>query len=270
MEGTMKDNGKSIRSHLIYGVTIIAIIGVFSFLLYKSDKPGSLRFQIGDNELEISLEGDTLTIKNMLDHLFKDETTKRESSALLKEFGSFYQPSDPGLVEVIEQQDIESEVAKKLRHLLYDLKGPFERSTHTFYDVEDVHIVDAIEKLGFDHAVAKELRELLIYKKGPFEEQTIEIIISAPSENRIAAGRAASCNGSKFYKREIRIFNLQRTNSISAYVSESFPCLESDKEEKSEIGKLIQISSADMKNLMGDSPLGENKPGIAEILIDTQ
>lgn len=265
----MEGDKKSISHHLIYALTIIVIIVIFSFLLYRSDKPGSFKLQVGDNQLEMALEGDTLSIKKMLNHLFKDDEAKRESRALLKEFGSFYLPSDPGLVEVIEKQDAESEVAKKLRSLLYNLKGPFERSTHTFYDVQDVDLVDAIEKLGFDHPVSKELRELLIYRKGPFKEQAEEIILSVPSGNRIQTGRAASCKGNKFYRREIRIFNLQRTNSVSAYVSGSFPCPENDREVRSDINKLIQISYADMKNLIGTSTLGRKEPGFAEIVIDT-
>jgi hypothetical protein len=196
-------------------------------LLYKSDKPGSLKLQVGDSQLKINLVGDTLSIKSMLDHLFKDETTKRESGALLKEFGSFYQPSDPSLVTVLEQQDIQSEVAKRLRNLLYSLKGPFE-------------------------------------------EQAKEILLSVPQGNRIPAGRAASCKGSTFYRREIRIFNLQRTNSISAYVSGSFPCPEVEIDDQKEIGKLIQISYLDMKKLIGDSTLIAKEPGFAEILIDAQ
>jgi hypothetical protein len=261
---------KTKKPHLIYGAVLVIIVGVFSLLLYKSDKPGSLKLQLGDSQLEINLEGDSLSIKSMLDHLFKDETTKRESGALLKEFGSFYQPSDPSLVTVLEQQDVQSEVAIRLRSLLYNLKGPFERSAHTFYDVQDVHIVDAIERLGFDHAVSKELRELLVYRKGPFEEQAKEILLSVPQGNGIPEGRAASCTGSEFYRREIRIFNLQRTNSISAYVSGSFPCPEADTEGQDEIGKLVQISNLDMKKLIGDSTLIAKEPGFAEILIDSQ
>ena len=261
---------RTISAHLIYSIAIIIIVGIFSFVLFESKRPGSLKLQLGDNQLEMSLEGDTLSVKKMLDLLFKDDLVKRESGALLKEFGNFYQASDPSIVEVIEDQDIESAVANKLRQLLYRLKGPFDRSKHTFYNVEDVQMVDAIEKLGFDHSVSKELRELLIYRKGPFEEQAVEIRISVPAGNRIKEGRAASCKGNDFYRREIRIFNHQRTNSISTFVSGSFPCTKKETDSKNDITKLIQISFSDMKQLIGDSTLSGKELGYAEILIDGQ
>lgn len=266
----MLDKDKPTNPHLIYGVSIVIIVIIFSFILYKSEKSGTLKLQLGDNQLEMSIEGDTLSIKNMLDHLFKDENTKRESGALLKEFGSFYQPNDPSIVAIIEKQDIGSEVANKLRTLLYGLKGPFQRSAHTFYNVENVDVVDAIEKLGFDHAVSKELRELLVYRKGPFEEKAEEVFISVPTGNKIPIGRAASCKGNKFFRREIRIFNTQRTNSISTYVSGSFPCPEIENDNNNKIGKLIQISFSDMKKLIGESPLVAKETGYAEILIDAK
>ena len=78
----MLDKDKPTNPHLIYGVSIVIIVIIFSFLLYKSEKSGTLKLQLGDNQLEMSIEGDTLSIKNMLDHLFKDENTKRESGAL--------------------------------------------------------------------------------------------------------------------------------------------------------------------------------------------
>ncbi len=261
---------KSISPHLIYAVVLIIVVVIFSALLYKAEKPGTLKLQLGDNKLEMTLEGDELSVKKMLDILFKDKEAKRESSALLKEFGDYYQPTDPSIVSALEKQNKESEVSKELRTLLYNLRGPFDRSTHSFYNVEDVHIVDAIEKLGFDHAVSKELREMLIYRRGPFQEKAKGIFISVPAGNRIKKGRAASCKGNEFFRREIRVFNVQRTNSVSVYVSGSFPCPETDSENPAEISKLVQLSYDDMKLLIGDSPVIGKESAFAEILIDAQ
>lgn len=267
MNGT---NRKSTNPHLIYGVVIVIIVAIFSILLFKANKPGSLKLQVGNNQLEMTLEGDTLSIKKILDKLLKDKESARESGALLREFGHFYQPTDPGLVDEIEQQGVESEVSKRLRALLYNLSGPFERSSHTFYNVQDVEMVDAIEKLGFDHPVSKELRALLIYRKGPFEERAKEILLSVPSGDSIPKGRAAACKGNEFYRREIRVFNAQRTRSVTVYVSGSFPCPEINQDKESDIGNLVQISYTDMKDLIGDSPIIGKERGFAEILIDTQ
>lgn len=73
--------------------------------------------------------------------------------------------------------------------------------------------------------------------------KTTDIYLSAPSENKISVGIAASCRPGEFYGYELIIFNKERTNSISAYVSNGFPCLDSDKDEDKIIGKLILISS---------------------------
>jgi len=63
---------------------------------------------------------------------------------------------------------------------------------------------------------------------------------------------------------------LQRTKSISIFVSGSFPCPEVDNEANNDISKLIQISFGDIKKLIGNSALGQTEHGFAEILIDAQ
>lgn len=153
-----------------YIVGAIIVVCLFAILIYTTGNSGALKLKVGDSELEMRVEQNTLSVKNMLEVLLKDDDTKRESAALLKEFGNFYEPTDPALIQELEHQNIESEVSKQLRRLLYDLKGPFKRSAHTFYDIERVQIVNAIETLGFNHPVSKKLRELLIYRRGPFEE----------------------------------------------------------------------------------------------------
>ncbi|MGR5221843.1 hypothetical protein ACPV4B_16575 [Vibrio parahaemolyticus] len=254
------------RNYAIAAVVIIVVL--FVVFLYGTGNSGALKLKVGDSELEMKVEDNTLSIKEMLELLLKDEDTKRESAALLKEFGNFYKPTDPALIQEIAQQNIKSEVSQQLRSLLYDLKGPFVRSAHTFYDVEKVQIVNAIETLGFDHPVSLKLRELLRYRKGPFEEHAKEILVSVPSGNRIPSGRAASCKGNEFYRREVKIFNHQRTHSISVYVSGSFPC--PNKDPDSEINHLIQLSFNDMKNLIGDSPIRKKETAFAEISIDIE
>jgi hypothetical protein len=226
-----------------------------------------LKIQIGDSELDISLEGDSLSVRNMLDVLFKDDETRRESSALLKEFGGYYEPADPAIIEVIAQQDVQSEVSVRLRNMLNNLRGPFDRSLHTFYDIQDTEIVDAIETLGYDHPVSDQLRELLAFRKGPFEEKAKEVFLSVPAGNNIPIGRAASCANNEFYRKEIIIYNKLKTNSIFVYVSSRFPCPELENGE-SNLNKLIQLTYDEMKKLIGDSPLSEFEMGFAEVLVD--
>jgi len=79
----MEDSSTS-KLHIIYGVSIVLIVSIFCYAALAGDKNGSLKIQIGDSELDISLEGDSLSVRNMLDVLFRDDETRRESSALLK------------------------------------------------------------------------------------------------------------------------------------------------------------------------------------------
>ncbi|WP_444928978.1 hypothetical protein ACJJIF_14095 [Microbulbifer sp. SSSA002] len=252
---------------MIYGSIIVLVVMSFCLLLYKNESNGSLRVKVGNNELELQIDGDSraVSIRRVLNQLFQDEEASRESKALLKEFGNFYLPTDPELIGEIEKQPLQSEVSERLRELLYGLKGPFNRQAHNYYDIENVQIVDALSGLEFNHPVSKGLRELLIYRRGPFEERSKEVLLSVPAGNNIPAGRAASCRGNDFFRREIRIFNAQRTHSISVFVSGSFPC---NTDTANDIHRLIQLSYADMKNLLGDSPMGAKEPALAEIMIN--
>ncbi|WP_445359181.1 hypothetical protein [Microbulbifer sp. ANSA005] len=260
--------GKPNRNiHIIYGSILVLIVLSFCFFLYKSEKIGSLRIKVGNSELELQVDGNNsaVSIRSVLGKLFQDEEARRESKALLKEFGNFYLPTDPELIGEIEKQPIKSDVSQRLRELLYGLKGPFDRKAHSYYDIKSVQVVDAIRGLEFNHPVSKGLREMLIYRRGPFEERSKEVLLSVPAGNSIPSGRAASCRGNDFFRREIRIFNTQRTNSISVFVSGSFPCT---ADTSNDIHRLIQLSYADMKNLLGDSPVGAKEPALAEIMMN--
>ncbi|WP_444934463.1 hypothetical protein [Microbulbifer sp. JTAC008] len=260
--------GKPNKSvHFIYGSIIALIVLSFCFLLYKSESNGSLRVKIGNNELELQIDDNnqSVSIRALLDKLFQNEEASRESKALLKEFGNFYLPTDPELIGEIEKQPVKSQVSRRLRELLYGLKGPFDRQAHSYYDVESLQVIDAISGLEFNHPVSKGLREMLIYRRGPFEERSKEVLLSVPAGNSIPSGRAASCRGNDFFRREIRIFNTQRTNSISVFVSGSFPCT---ADTSNDIHRLIQLSYADMKKLLGDSPVGAKEPALAEIMMN--
>jgi len=264
---TQQQKNKSI--HIVYGLTLVISLGIFSLLLYETGKLGSLKVKVGNSELEMKLEEENLTtVKSMVDFLFQNEITARESKALLKEFENYYHSSDPTIVDAIERQEEQSEVSKKLRYLLQNLSGPFKRSTHQFYNIQDTQLVDAIKQLGYDHPVSKELRKLLNLRKGPFEDNAKEVFFSVPNGDGIPRGRAASCSENAFFRQEIRLFNRQRTKSISVYVSGSFPCPEISTNSDSEIGKLIQISYLDMKNLIGDSTIVGKEIGFADVMID--
>lgn len=262
-------NDNTMKIHIVYGIFILLIVGIFSYVVLVGNKSGSLKVIIGDTEVDINLAGDSLSVRSMLDTLFKDDDTKRESTALLKEFGGYYEPADPAIVEVIAQQDVQSEVSVRLRNMLDNLRGPFDRSLHTFYDIQDADIVDAIETLGYEHAVSYQLRELLAYRRGPFEEKAKEVLLSVPEGDNIPSGRAASCTSNEFYRKEIRIYNKLKTNSVSVYVSSRFLCPEIENGDDN-LGRLIQLPYEEMEKLIGDSPLAELESGFAEIIVEPQ
>ena len=253
--------------HFIYAVLIISIIGVFALLIQEKGRKGSVTIKYRETTVEMHIEDGTTTVKNLLDFLFSEEDRKKETMALLKEFYRVYDIADTALISEIEKQKGSSEISEELRGLLYELRGPFERSLHTFYNIEKPDIVSAIEKLGFEHPVSEGLRSLLNYRKGPFEENAAIVFLSVPQGVPIKLGRAASCKNNKFYRRCIRIFNKQRTRSIDVFVSGRFPCPE-NSETNGDIFKLLQLSYEDMNNLIGNSPLMEKETGYAEITLD--
>jgi hypothetical protein len=253
--------------HITYVFALIVIVVVFSVLLERTGKTGSLKVQFGESMVEMKLDEGKASVKELLDFLFGDEVRQRETKALLKEFHHFYKVTDSELISEIEVQQGTSEVSEELRGLLYGLRGPFERSLHTFYNIERLDIISAIEKLGFDHPISNGLRGLLNYRKGPFEEQATQILVSVPKNNLIKTGRAASCKENKFFRRSVRIFNKQLTRSIDVYVSGRFPCKVLD-DGASALGNLLQLSFEDMKELIGDSSLMGKEIGFAELNLD--
>lgn len=249
---------------MIIIIAVVLVVGIFAFAVVKSNQPGILKLKIGENELEMTMNDGSVTAREMLELLFRNDDAKRESIVILREFGNLYQPDDPMLVDVLAQKDEDSEISKKLLGLLNRLDGPFQRSRHSFYDINDVTLIDAIEQLPFDHPVALKLRILLQKRKGPFVEQFQEVQISVPEGNRIQEGRGAACTGGKFYGRELKIHNQQRSAQVSVYVSGRFPC-----EPDSELHSLIQLNSEEMSKLLGHTAFLRMEVAYAEILITT-
>jgi hypothetical protein len=243
-------------------------IGGFVFATYSPGKTGSLNLQLGEYVVEMELDEGELSIRDLILQFQRDEDVKRESQALLREFGGYYQASDPNVVEAIAVFGSDSEVAEKLHQKLSDLDSPFERESHFFYDVQDTSLVYALENLDFDHAVSQSLRQMLNERRGPFEESTKEVLLSVPAGNNIIEGRAAACKGGAYFRKNLAIWNLDRTREIDVWVSGQFPCTEDELDPEHTLSKLIQLSYADISRLLGPSPLSETEPALAQILVD--
>lgn len=225
--GIMPDmNKKSVMA--IVGVIIsaiaIIIVGFFIYMFYWG-KTGSIKIRLSDNQLvEINLEGKKE--KNLsIDKILDELLVKDENKRI-------------------------ATVALLKKHDLYEVSGT------------DTTIVSAIEKLAFDAPVSKAIRDLLNSHKGPFKYPEEKVELSVPSGVHIQEGKGASCKKNEFYRKEITVFNEDRTKYISSvYVNGHFPCPENDK---SGLIKLIQLSRADMEKLIGDSPLNHKEIGYVQ------
>ena len=133
---------------------------------------------------------------------------------------------------------------------------------YDLYRPSDLALFEALEKLKCDHPVVERLRKLC----ESCTPKQAAVVLSAPAGNRICEGRAASCRSHPFFRRKMKIWNEHRDRSVTVYVGNSFDCPEKHKE----LVNLIQLSTEDMKRLIGPSPIARTEKGFAEELISAQ
>jgi len=112
--------------YIIVGVVLLGAGLIFGYLMSRPNAgKGNLTMKIGSASVEMNVENDLQSMKALLDKVFKDESSRREMTALLGEFHNLYLISDPKLVEKISKLSPDDPVSKKLRDLCERQKGAF-------------------------------------------------------------------------------------------------------------------------------------------------
>ncbi|MGE0885384.1 MAG: hypothetical protein AB7P14_17700 [Blastocatellales bacterium] len=113
--------------YIVGGVVLLGLGLIFGYLMNRPNAgKGSLTMKVGSASVEMNVENDLQSMKALLDKVFKDESSRREMTALLGEFHNLYLISDPMLVEKISKLSPDDPVSKKLRDLCERQKGAFK------------------------------------------------------------------------------------------------------------------------------------------------
>lgn len=250
-------------SGLVLGALALTIFGVIA--AKDTTKSSNIKINVGENSIQMGFEQDGLTLREILDELFKDEKKRRETYALLREFNDIYELNDEQLIDRISREPGDTPLADNFRRLLFDLQGPFGRNFHKYYDVEQASVVEAIAGLDYDHKVAKLIRELRNESKGPFEERIKPVRIGIMEDGRIATGYAAVCRNGDFYREQIYLFEPNYEKIITVNAFEPRVCPKTDSTPADANPPLVRISRADAKRLFGNRVLSEFEAGFAQI-----
>jgi len=250
-------------SGLVLGVLALAIFGVIA--AKDTTQSSNIKINVGENSIEMGFEKDGLTLRQILDELFKDEKQQRETYALLREFNEVYELNDERLIHRISREPGDTALADRFRRLLFMLQGPFDRGFHKYYDVEQESVVEAIASLDYDHKVAKRIRDLRNESKGPFEERIKPVRIGISEDGKIATGYAAVCRNGDYYREQIYLFepNYEKIITVNAFEPRSCPTVDATRVDANP--PLVRISRADARRLFGDRVLSDVEPGFAQI-----
>lgn len=250
-------------SGLVLGVLALAIFGVIA--ARDTTQSSNIKINVGENSIEMGFEKDGLTLRQILDELFKDENQRRETYALLREFNEVYELNDERLIHRISREPGNTALADRFRRLLFMLQGPFDRDFHKYYDVEQESVVEAIESLDYDHKVAKRIRDLRNESKGPFEERIKPVRIGISEDGKITAGYAAVCRNGEYYREQIHLLgpNYEKIIAVNAFEPRLCPSIDAAGEDANP--PLVRISRADARRLFGDRDLSEIESGFAQI-----
>jgi hypothetical protein len=212
------------RKNVIIALSVVTIVGLFAYVLLKTQKDGTLIIKSGDSEMKMVFSSTNIELRQFMNQLFADELRKKETLAIFRGLYNLYEHNDPHLIFSFRNEGGESGLSQSIRELLFELRGPFQRQYHTYYDIDKISVIDALIALGHEHPVAERLRELRDNYQGMFEERGIEAYVSLDNDGAITDGHAAVCVGSKFRGRDLLILNPTNEVTISVLVSKSFLC----------------------------------------------
>jgi hypothetical protein len=252
---------------LLVGITSITILLIISGLYFVYLNKGGnvqLEIELGDGKsVKIDLqENNKATIQVILETLFEDNKSKRLTNTLLKEYYNLYE-LDSKLVNAIRDVDPTTEFSKKLRKLLSNMEGPFNREHHMYYNVNSVNVLLGLQKNGENHEVSTKLRMMARDSKPPiFLYETISVHVSL--SKRVGNGFASACNGSNYIGRNVILANSDTGGIIQVFVKNTFPCL-------SQKSNQLRLTNSDASNLYGttrekqsfeDADMTVAKPGM--------
>jgi hypothetical protein len=242
------DNTKSI----VIAVSVVIIVGLFVLVVREKSGDNKLSLMVGDSKLEMTFSGDKIAFQDILGDLFNDERRKKETLALLSGVYSLYKRDSLDLINSYRTEDNNSELSQALRHLLFDLAGPFKRKYHHYYDITQISVIDGLKELPYNHPVLENLRELSDRHEGIFV--TVMVSVDAYIDNTLLNRDATICEGSKYVGRTIALQNPHDpTRVITVSVSDTFPCPVRYRNGQLEERKLLlRINCAAGKQLFGD------------------
>ena len=258
-EKKMQESHSKLLLTGLIGVIVLLIVGAFYYVYITKGGAAQLEIDLGNGKaVKIDLkESNKASIDIVLQTLFKDQKSTRMAKTLLKEYYDLYE-LDSKLVNVIRDEDPNTDFSKKLRKLLSNSEGPFDRNSHNYYDINSFVIIDALKANGKDHHVSKELRLMARDNEPPiFSYETIPVNVSFTEDSKILKGFAAVCNVSKYIGRNIVLRNPSNGAMIQVFARNTFTCGSS--------GHRIQLTTHDASNLFDDRVRGSSK--IAEMTV---
>lgn len=227
-----------------------ALIISSSFLYLMSFRPGegNIEIETKAGKFKIQLADNKVNLKDLLNNLLTDNNYRDDTLAILQNSFNLFKRDCSQLIDSFRREDGKSSLSKNIRELLFDLKGPFERSFHKYYDITEESVVSAINDLNYNHSVAVRFRELRDKSTGIFEDRGIEVDVSLDTSDEIKDGYAAVCKGSKFHGRNLLLLGLNNGHkSTKVFAEKTFPCINPEARQTQ-----IQINQNNGKKLYDD------------------
>ena len=248
------------KKSLVVAVAVLAIVGMFVFILHKHRQDGLLEVSFGEAKVNMKFTGSTIELRKIFEETYKDELKKKEAMAILEAFFQIYERDNIKLIASYRDEDGDSNISGALRKLLFELQGPFQRKYHTYYNITQASVVDALNDLGYEHKVSQELRKLSHDATGVFEKKSIDVEIRIDSSNIIEDGQAIVCEGSGLHSRYLLIMTLDSHSPKQIFASKSNICADIHNNVPS-----IKISHSDADQLFGDQTLANRQRAIMYI-----
>ncbi|CAB5135794.1 hypothetical protein D3OALGA1CA_3527 [Olavius algarvensis associated proteobacterium Delta 3] len=148
-------NRKEISKIVFIGAVLVVVV-IFAVIMNERQGAGSLTIKTGESELVMNFADNKLNFSELISLLLNNKAYRRDTLAILRDSYGLYQKDSDLLVDHIRRESGESSFSQRLREVLVDLRGPFERQFHHYYDITQNEVVDAINSLDYKHEVARD------------------------------------------------------------------------------------------------------------------
>jgi hypothetical protein len=244
-------------------IGVIVVVAIFfrsgGFSVVAQSQGTSIKIDFAESRIELS---------QILDQVLKEAESgtdapskRRLLASILSSHGFYRLPSIEAATALrgIEETDDTRDFVRAVRTTLYDLAGPFKRPA-TFLDADD-RVVSGLDDLNEQQPaspIVAKLWEMSLDMKGIFAPRDVKI--SVKEDKSLRNGVAATCAGSMLLGRVglLRLGDEQRL--VGLRIDEAKPCgppsaMDLLAEKKAQ----VWISPHDMKNLVGDAVLANDK-----------